>query len=487
MMDKDPVSGNEIPAGGTAEGVRDDITVNVSEGEYVIPENVVRYIGVEKLEKMVAKAQMDLEEMDASGRMGDNPEMPQDDMEEAVGLEFAEGGLVPNYPQAQSDWNPQNYGLGFSNLGGTGQQSSMYGPYTPKPAQEQPAAAPVPVEAASKEQEPEWFRDGNRSYEQGEGPQTNPNAWMDKFEYETTTPQGLFEASMKLAEGGGGLLGGLEEVGEVAEDFGLKGISKLAQDPFTAIGALTGNPLLGLAGKGISKMNVLNDISTMNANAIVLEAAGEKDLANQLREAAGQKAKENGLENAAERFATGQNRAKNIMETHQNLFGGGTTPAAAGGTGRDVVPTSSLSTSPTPAAARSGGTGGDLEDRNRGSLSFGSSVSGTSGNTGLGGTTPSPNTSLGFSGSSGSSTPSTGSFGTYTSDLDMGSTSSAPSNSVSTSAGDLDMGTSVDDKDDGYNSSGRDGYGYGLAKGGLVTKKMKQKPTNKQKRGLGRK
>ena len=38
----DPVSGNEVPPGGTQEGVRDDIEANVSEGEMVIPEGESR-------------------------------------------------------------------------------------------------------------------------------------------------------------------------------------------------------------------------------------------------------------------------------------------------------------------------------------------------------------------------------------------------------------------------------------------------------------
>ena len=41
----DEVSGNEVPVGGTKKGVRDDISAMVSEGEFVFPEDVVRYIG----------------------------------------------------------------------------------------------------------------------------------------------------------------------------------------------------------------------------------------------------------------------------------------------------------------------------------------------------------------------------------------------------------------------------------------------------------
>lgn len=104
----DPVSGNEIPPGGTAEGVRDDVDAKLSEGEYVIPANVVRFLGVDKLEKMVTKAEETLAEMEANGRMG-NPEPEEDDLPfsdeelqttEGPELKMAEGG--PVYTQRPS-------------------------------------------------------------------------------------------------------------------------------------------------------------------------------------------------------------------------------------------------------------------------------------------------------------------------------------------------------------------------------------------------
>jgi hypothetical protein len=41
----DPVSGNEVPPGSTQEEVRDDIPAQLSEGEFVFPADVVRYVG----------------------------------------------------------------------------------------------------------------------------------------------------------------------------------------------------------------------------------------------------------------------------------------------------------------------------------------------------------------------------------------------------------------------------------------------------------
>ena len=46
---KDPVSNNPVPVGSTKKEVRDDIPANLSEGEFVLPADVVRYHGLEKI------------------------------------------------------------------------------------------------------------------------------------------------------------------------------------------------------------------------------------------------------------------------------------------------------------------------------------------------------------------------------------------------------------------------------------------------------
>ena len=45
----DPVSGNDTPVGSLNEEVRDDIPAQLSEGEFVLPADVVRYHGLEKI------------------------------------------------------------------------------------------------------------------------------------------------------------------------------------------------------------------------------------------------------------------------------------------------------------------------------------------------------------------------------------------------------------------------------------------------------
>lgn len=75
----DPVSGNEVPPGAMKEEVRDDIDAKLSEGEFVFPADVVRYLGLQTLMKLRDKAKEGLARMEEIGQMGnadqvENPE-----------------------------------------------------------------------------------------------------------------------------------------------------------------------------------------------------------------------------------------------------------------------------------------------------------------------------------------------------------------------------------------------------------------------------
>jgi len=89
--DTDPISGNEVPPGGTQEGVRDDIEANISEGEMVIPEDVVRYFGVDHFMKLRDEAKMGYKKMAAMGQMGnpDEASIPEDSMFNPGGMPFS--------------------------------------------------------------------------------------------------------------------------------------------------------------------------------------------------------------------------------------------------------------------------------------------------------------------------------------------------------------------------------------------------------------
>jgi hypothetical protein len=101
-MNRDPVSGNEIPSGSLASEVRDDIPAQLSEGEYVVPADVVRYFGVKVFEDMRMEAKMGLRSMEQDGRIGGEPVEPNKGMtendlasfEEMMRTGVANGGLM---------------------------------------------------------------------------------------------------------------------------------------------------------------------------------------------------------------------------------------------------------------------------------------------------------------------------------------------------------------------------------------------------------
>lgn len=86
MQRVDPVSGNEIPPGSLAAEVRDDIPAQLSEGEYVVPADVVRYYGVKFFEDLRGEAKMGWQSMEENGRIGGDPISPP-------GMEMADDEL----------------------------------------------------------------------------------------------------------------------------------------------------------------------------------------------------------------------------------------------------------------------------------------------------------------------------------------------------------------------------------------------------------
>jgi len=99
---KDPVSGNNVPVGSTQEEVRDDIPAQLSEGEFVLPADVVRYHGLDKIMALRDEAKMGLQRMEAMGQMGNSEEatipdgVPFDinDLDMDDTLEYNQGGVV---------------------------------------------------------------------------------------------------------------------------------------------------------------------------------------------------------------------------------------------------------------------------------------------------------------------------------------------------------------------------------------------------------
>ena len=104
----DPVSGNDVPPGSLPVEVRDDIPARLSEGEYVVPADVVRFFGVKFFEDIRMQAKMGLQQMEEDGRIGGEPvEMASADVDidsliDAEMSSMNEGGLMSGYANAGS-------------------------------------------------------------------------------------------------------------------------------------------------------------------------------------------------------------------------------------------------------------------------------------------------------------------------------------------------------------------------------------------------
>lgn len=104
----DEASGNEVPVGSLKEEVRDDIPAQLSEGEFVMPADVVRYHGLDKMMALRDEAKAGLQRMDDMGQMGNAEEaiIPDDvpfgiedlDLEDEP-MEMQVGGFVPGQVQ----------------------------------------------------------------------------------------------------------------------------------------------------------------------------------------------------------------------------------------------------------------------------------------------------------------------------------------------------------------------------------------------------
>lgn len=104
----DPVSGNDVPVGSLQKEVRDDIPAQLSEGEFVMPADVVRYHGLDKMMALRDEAKAGLQRMDAMGQMGNADEATIPDgipfnmddlLIEDEPMQMQVGGFVPQLQQ----------------------------------------------------------------------------------------------------------------------------------------------------------------------------------------------------------------------------------------------------------------------------------------------------------------------------------------------------------------------------------------------------
>ena len=129
-MTKDPVSGNNVPPGSLAKEVRDDIPAMLSEGEYVVPADVLRFYGVNFFENLRNQAKNGLQNMEQNGRIGGTPMTQQDvarNMQQPMApVQAAQGAMMQSPMKIQQRPAPQAMGnSGMPMQGYSGEDGSV--------------------------------------------------------------------------------------------------------------------------------------------------------------------------------------------------------------------------------------------------------------------------------------------------------------------------------------------------------------------------
>ena len=120
--EKDPVSGNDIPSGATAKEVRDDVPAMVSEGEFIFPADVTRFIGLDKLMELRQDAKMGLKKMEMMGQLGDPEDAVLDD-----DIPFDDEDIIIEFGQAELEEKNEGGIIGFSDgTADAGEQGNQY-------------------------------------------------------------------------------------------------------------------------------------------------------------------------------------------------------------------------------------------------------------------------------------------------------------------------------------------------------------------------
>jgi hypothetical protein len=172
MVDEE--SGNDVPNGSTKKEVRDDIPAMLSEGEFVLPADVVRYHGLEKIMQLRDEAKFGLKKMEAMGQMGNSDEATLDDdvpfgpadllivagEPEDKPREMAEGGVV--YAQEGTYVQPATGIMGYQPSIYQGQQTSTT--YTPPPSS---VAPPTPTPSPAGGYVPKFVSAGATPFDDG--------------------------------------------------------------------------------------------------------------------------------------------------------------------------------------------------------------------------------------------------------------------------------------------------------------------------------
>jgi hypothetical protein len=138
----DPVSGNNVPVGAMQEEVRDDIPAQLSEGEFVFPADVVRFIGLERLMVMRQMAKKGLMQMEDMGQMSNGDEADEED-----DIAEFESEIDDIMSGMDSEEEPREMAVG-------GMPMPAQAPMAPAPAPNTPQAIPTSQAAPAPTMQP---------------------------------------------------------------------------------------------------------------------------------------------------------------------------------------------------------------------------------------------------------------------------------------------------------------------------------------------
>ena len=275
-MKRDPVSGNEIPPGSMASEVRDDIPAMLSEGEYVVPADVLRFYGVNFFEGLRNKAKSGLQNMEANGRIGGEPLSPDQVQQNMSGQPQAgaparmpvaanTGPYMAGQPQGlqqaqgmAQNFNPMNYGVvGGSTLGGGQQQESVttFKTYVNAETGQSKVLEYINGQLRNKSDEqytvPPYYEFGSAALKKAQQAASQPTPSSGDDGGSTPPPEP-------------------KDPNEWAKEI---------TDPM----AWANENLQGKANSVIDTVQLGTSVARVNAMAIVADAQGNKDLAEQLR------------------------------------------------------------------------------------------------------------------------------------------------------------------------------------------------------------
>ena len=335
-MKKDPVSGNPIPPGSMATEVRDDIPAMLSEGEYVVPADVLRYYGVNFFENLRGQAKQGLQSMEANGRIGGEPMSPQQVQQNMSGQPMAgapavqpiaaNAGIMTTPPPDLSSYTQQAQQLGsgqpfnaanYTTVGGT-----LFEPEKPKSITltktfvnaENPSDKRVVtfvdgvVQPASDKQYtlPPYYEQGTTGLADAiaafEASQNTGGGGEDPKDPPETKPKQPFGQGVNwldpkayadsLLEGSDGIPGAIQMLGALAGPFGL-----------AAMG-------------GVNAAMTLDKISDLRATQILATAQGDTATAQYIQKEldALVKRSPNIVSFLQESFAPGTSKAKEVLD-----------------------------------------------------------------------------------------------------------------------------------------------------------------------------